>query len=1015
MDNKPHLDSTDKEYLNNIFSHLPVGLKLYNKEGRLIELNDVEMEMLGIKDKKDILGVSLFDNPNIPDDVINRLKAGERVHCVIKYDFKLAKQYFATGFTSTRYFDFTASTLYDDNGNIDKYLVITQDATERVLFNEQLRLSKLKTEMVMKASDIMIWEFDTATGMFSCENKPVEQSNWNSRFTPEEYLNTINPKDLPLTKEIVQKMIQGEDVPSIREVEMKFPDQEEWQYCTVSNQAFEKDTSGKVVRYVGFVKNNTRFRKNEILLQRILNSMPLAVQIKDVEDNFKYVFCNEESERLFGITKDKTTDEILPVKQVEKIHKIDYDVFHTGKTYLGQERIPLKDGRTYDTIVQKSIVEHNGKRLVLTVRWDLSIQKELERKNKMFSISLSALNAFTWWYDVETDTLKCGDGFEKFGRNINKWHNIETFINSVHPDEQEYVRQTMMNMCKQDSGEFVMEYRIDTEGDGNYIWWESRGAVETIKEEDSSFRYMFGVDINIEANKKTELQLISNEEKMTKLIRQNELVLNNANSGLAYITKDYIVQWENISICSVNMTFEAYKKGEICYQSAHGRTTPCEGCIMQKAMRSGQMEHAEFLLQNNNVIEVFATPVLNKDGAVDGIVIRVDNVTERRQMITEMELAKQKAEESDKLKSAFLANMSHEIRTPLNAIVGFSDLLMTTVSQEEKEEYIRIINTNNELLLKLINDILDLSKIESGSIDLKYEEFDLTFYFNELYTAMQQRVVNPDVTLLASNPYASCIVKLDKNRLAQIITNFVTNSIKFTSKGFIQMGYEAIDEGIRLYVRDTGMGIPEEKKDKVFQRFEKLNEFAQGTGLGLSICKAIAETCGGSLGFESKQGQGSTFWAILPCRVKIDRPQDQVKQPASLSTPFSEIAKTGGANNKKTVLVVEDNPHNFQLVAIILGKEYNVIHSPNGLKAVELVRKQPVDLILMDMKMPVMDGLTATKEIRAFNDKIPIIALTAHAFKSDRDLAIQAGCNDYLVKPIDKKILLDTLKAYCKT
>ena len=361
-------------------------------------------------------------------------------------------------------------------------------------------------------------------------------------------------------------------------------------------------------------------------------------------------------------------------------------------------------------------------------------------------------------------------------------------------------------------------------------------------------------------------ELLESEQRMIHLIRQNELVLNNINSGLAYIANDYIVQWENISLCSKSLSYEAYKKGEPCYLTAHNRTTPCENCVMQRARKSGQVESILFNLDNKHVIEVFATPIFNEQGDVDGVVIRVDDVTERQHMIGELEKARSRAEQSDKLKSAFLANMSHEIRTPLNAIVGFSDLLMVTEDQEEKEEFIQIINANNELLLKLINDILDLSKIEAGSVELKYEDFDLAVYFNELAASMHHRVVNPQVRLVPVNPYETCTVRLDKNRLAQILTNFVTNAIKYTSKGTIEMGYEKIDENIRLYVRDTGIGIPEDKKDKVFHRFEKLDEFAQGTGLGLSICKAIVEACRGEIGFESEFDKGSLFWAVLPCQ-----------------------------------------------------------------------------------------------------------------------------------------------------
>ena len=352
-------------------------------------------------------------------------------------------------------------------------------------------------------------------------------------------------------------------------------------------------------------------------------------------------------------------------------------------------------------------------------------------------------------------------------------------------------------------------------------------------------------------------ELLESEQRMIHLIRQNELVLNNINSGLAYIANDYIVQWENISLCSKSLSYEAYKKGEPCYLTAHNRTTPCENCVMQRARKSGQVESILFNLDNKHVIEVFATPIFNEQGDVDGVVIRVDDVTERQHMIGELEKARSRAEQSDKLKSAFLANMSHEIRTPLNAIVGFSDLLMVTEDQEEKEEFIQIINANNELLLKLINDILDLSKIEAGSVELKYEPFDLSEHFENMFTSMKQRLKNPDIVLTEINPYHCCRVTLDRNRVAQIITNYVTNAIKYTSKGSIKMGYACKDGGVYFYVKDTGIGIADDKKGKVFQRFEKLDEFAQGTGLGLSIVKHGAILHDAKIKIESTLGTGT--------------------------------------------------------------------------------------------------------------------------------------------------------------
>lgn len=252
--------------------------------------------------------------------------------------------------------------------------------------------------------------------------------------------------------------------------------------------------------------------------------------------------------------------------------------------------------------------------------------------------------------------------------------------------------------------------------------------------------------------------------------------------------------------------------------------------------------------------------------------------------------------------------------------------------------------------------------------------------------------------------------------MAQILTNFVTNAIKYTSEGVIEMGYEKINGNIRLYVSDTGIGIPDDKKDKVFHRFEKLDEFAQGTGLGLSICKAIVEACRGEIGFESEFGKGSLFWATLPCLVEsADGKQDSSRQESGKYIEHDKertLTSEGTDKSSKRVLIVEDIQSNFFLVSSILRNRCQLLHAPNGQMAVEIVRTQPVDLVLMDMKMPVMDGRTATSEIRKFNTQIPIIALTAHAFDSDRVAALKAGCDDYLVKPINGAKLMQALKEY---
>ena len=252
-----------------------------------------------------------------------------------------------------------------------------------------------------------------------------------------------------------------------------------------------------------------------------------------------------------------------------------------------------------------------------------------------------------------------------------------------------------------------------------------------------------------------------------------------------------------------------------------------------------------------------------QDGIIEMLCINYD-ITPLKETEQKLIIARDKAEELDRLKSAFLANMSHEIRTPLNAIVGFSSLLAETDSRNERQEYIKIVQENNELLLQLISDILDLSKIEAGTFNFVYTNVDVNETCAEIIKSMSMKV-SKGVELIFEEPLPECYLYTDKNRFTQVISNFINNALKFTQQGCITLGYEQVShQKIKFYVRDTGMGIPEEKQKSVFERFVKLNTFVQGTGLGLSICKSIVSQMGGEIGVDSTEGIGSCFWFTHP-------------------------------------------------------------------------------------------------------------------------------------------------------
>lgn len=375
--------------------------------------------------------------------------------------------------------------------------------------------------------------------------------------------------------------------------------------------------------------------------------------------------------------------------------------------------------------------------------------------------------------------------------------------------------------------------------------------------------------------------------------------------------------------------------------------------------------------------------------------------------------AKNKAEEADKLKSTFLANMSHEIRTPLNAIVGFSELLTETDDAKEKFEYKQLIETNSEILLKLIGDILDLSKIEVGSIDINRQKLNLCQLCDELYRSFQQRIKNPKVTLKLINPYTKCVANFDKYRFMQIFTNFATNAIKYTPQGEIVMGYECMPGQVRIYVKDSGIGIPEEKKNRIFSRFEKLDTFAQGTGLGLSICKAIADATGGEVGFKSKANIGSEFWYIGYTDVEYVEKSEVADEDLNNKSTEHLSADSPVKIKDLNILIAEDNDSNYLLIKKLL-KDNQLTRAITGVEAIEKIKAKTFDIVFMDMRMPVMNGLEATSLIREFNQTTPIIALTANAFDSDRENALAAGCNHFMTKPVKKRELMDLLFRYFK-
>lgn len=459
-----------------------------------------------------------------------------------------------------------------------------------------------------------------------------------------------------------------------------------------------------------------------------------------------------------------------------------------------------------------------------------------------------------------------------------------------------------------------------------------------------------------------------------------------------------------------------------------GRTAPNPVCIMNSGYSSGWCEESfgipltaveitcracgdedcSFIMATPHKIEEHLKAHTQHTHNQDKPKYSVPTFFERKKVEEEMQKAKQKAEESDKAKSEFLANMSHEMRTPLNAIRGYVSLMQKDGLSKEHEDYLNIIGQSSEHLLNIINDILDLSKIEAGQLLIVKQNCSIQHLLQDSYTTAQRLVgiLDKDIDLIYNiDPKIPSFISTDSTRLKQILYNLLSNALKFTPQGFVEFGVKLQKENeLLFYVHDSGIGISSEKQSRIFEMFDQVDasstrEFG-GTGLGLTITKKLVELLGGEIWLESELNKGSSFYFTLPFSPADNSTKTAIKPS---SKPLHQIPIS------KNVLLVEDNLINQKLTELVLRKAgFQVFITSNGQEAVDFYfsdKRTDIDLILMDVQMPILDGLSATRLIRNYEKAqnippIPIIALTAQAMQGDMDKCLDAGCNNYLTKPI---------------
>ncbi|MDP3313195.1 ATP-binding protein [Lutibacter sp.] len=395
------------------------------------------------------------------------------------------------------------------------------------------------------------------------------------------------------------------------------------------------------------------------------------------------------------------------------------------------------------------------------------------------------------------------------------------------------------------------------------------------------------------------------------------------------------------------------------------------------------------------------------------ILVTFFDITELKKIEKELIKAKAKAEESDLLKSAFLANMSHEIRTPMNGILGFAELLkIPNLSGDKQQKYIHIIEKSGARMLNIINNIVDISKIDSGLMKVVIAETNLNEQIDFIYKFFEPEIIRKKIQFLVKNSLTSeeAIINTDREKVYAILTNLVKNAIKYSNEGFIEFGCERKGKYIEFYVKDTGMGIPIDRKEAIFERFIQADildkKALEGAGLGLAITKAYVEMLGGQIWVNTEEGKGSIFYFTLPYNTE----KIEIKNIKTNSFEENEEIK-----NLKILMAEDDETSDLYLTVILEKYAVDIIHVIDGKAAVESCVNNPdINLVLMDIKMPIMDGYEAVREIRKFNKDVIVFAQTAFALAGDKERALESGCNEYLKKPIIKEEIEVLIEKYFK-
>lgn len=832
-------------------------------------------------------------------------------------------------------------------------------------------------------------------------------------------LSIIHPADLENGKIWLNKIYSGEI--EKYKIEKRYLRKDKTIFWGETSVSAIKDENNNITSTIAIVTDITerklaeeKIKESSEKFQNLVNSTGGIVWEADA-NTLIFNYVSQEAERLLGYPSEEWYKEGFWANHLhpdDKDKTISYCIDQT-KQMLSHDfkyRFRTKDGKyIWLKDVVNIVVEDGNPRWLRGVMFDISKQEEAveslresEEKyrglveNSPDGIIIYVNDKISYANSEALRIIKAKNFEEIIGKSV---------IDFIHPDSLESVIQRMKEVIMDPyASQIVEEKLISFTGETVYV---------EIKAIPTTYEHKEGVQViihDISEKKSTQNKI----KQLSQAVEQSPvaIVITDTLGNIEYVNKKFI---ETTGYTIDEIIGENPRILKSDYTSTN------EYIQLWQTINTGNEWFGEFQNKKKDGTlyweSASISPILNEKGIITHFIAIKEDITERKNIEQQLIKAKEKAEESDRLKLAFLANMSHEIRTPMNGILGFTELLKEqNLSGNVQQEYINIIEKSGKRMLNIINDIINISKVESGQIEVTNTETNVNEQIDYLHTFFKTEAIqkNISINLIKELSPQDTFVITDREKLYAILTNLIKNAIKFTNEGSIDFGCEKKGNYLEFFVKDTGLGISDSQKKIIFERFRQANDTIsrthEGSGLGLAISKAYVEMQGGNIWVESKEGKGSTFYFTLPYHSK-----NELKEKIEIKKPIPKVKEENNVKDLK-VLIVEDDAISKLLITIAV-KPYckEILKVSTGFEAVETCRNNPdIDLVMMDINLPEMGGYEATKQIRKFNKDIVIIAQTANGMQSDHDKSIAEGCTDYISKPINISTLGGLIQKYFK-